>query len=110
MFQQKNVRIYGQLIMFSLLQVVVAALLNDSLEFGVLLIVYMVVAVAGVALFFVFREVGRTGAVTPSRRVVFRRMVPQTRRCVVCLAASRADAGNGRFAARRCRPACSRAA
>ncbi len=54
-------RIYGQLTIFSLLQVVVAALLNDSLEFGVLLLVYMIVAVAGVALFFVYPRGGANG-------------------------------------------------
>ena len=61
LFQEKSVRIYGQLTMFSLLQVVVAALLNDSLEFGVLLVIYMIIAVFGIALFFVYREVERTG-------------------------------------------------
>ena len=75
LFQEKSVRIYGQLAMFSLLQVVVAALLNDSLEFGVLLIVYMVIAVCGIALFFVYREVERAGNIQPRRRWFFRRAV-----------------------------------
>lgn len=68
MLQQKNVRIYGQLIMFSLLQVVVASLLNDSLEFGVLLILYLAFAVVGITLFFIHREVSRTGVVSPRHR------------------------------------------
>ncbi|MHB8951567.1 MAG: transglutaminase TgpA family protein [Pirellulaceae bacterium] len=72
LFQQKSVRIYGQLMMFSLLQVVVAALLNASLEFGLLLVVYMILAVSGIALFFVFREVERLGTVTPNRRRLIR--------------------------------------
>lgn len=68
MLQQKNVRIYGQLTMFSLLQVVVASLLNDSLEFGVLLILYLAFAVVGITLFFIHREVSRTGVVRPRQR------------------------------------------
>jgi transglutaminase-like putative cysteine protease len=68
MLQQKNIRIYGQLTMFSLLQVVVASLLNDSLEFGVLLILYLAFAVVGITLFFVHREVSRTGVVRPRPR------------------------------------------
>ncbi len=67
LFQEKNRRVYGQLAMFSLLQVVVAALLNSGLEFGVLLGVYMVVALLGFVLFFVYREVGRVGMVTRRR-------------------------------------------
>jgi transglutaminase-like putative cysteine protease len=68
MLQQKNVRIYGQLTMFSLLQIVVAALLNDSLEFGALLIVYLAFAVIGITLFFIHREVSRTGVMQSRRR------------------------------------------
>jgi len=67
-FQEKSVRIYGQLAMFSLLQIVVAALLNDSLVFGVLLVVYAVVALGGIALFFVYREVEWSGVIAPRRR------------------------------------------
>ena len=67
LFQEKNRRVYGQLAMFSLLQVVVASLLNSSLEFGMLLASYMVVALIGFVLFFVFREVSRVGMVTPRR-------------------------------------------
>ena len=64
LFQEKNRRVYGQLAMFSLLQVVVAALLNSGLEYGVLLSMYMVIALLGFVLFFVYREVGRVGMVT----------------------------------------------
>ncbi len=67
LFQEKNRRVYGQLAMFSLLQVVVAALLSNGLEFGLLLGIYMVIAVVGFVLFFVYREVGRVGMVLPRR-------------------------------------------
>ena len=67
LFQEKNRRVYGQLAMFSLLQVVVASLLNSSLEFGMLLASYMVIALIGFVLFFVFREVSRVGMVTRRR-------------------------------------------
>jgi transglutaminase-like putative cysteine protease len=59
LFQQKNRRIYGQLAVFGLLQVVVAALLNNGLEFGLLLVIYMIVTMFGLALFFIYREVER---------------------------------------------------
>ncbi len=67
LFQEKNRRVYGQLAMFSLLQVVVAALLNNRLEFGIVLTLYAVVALLGFALFFVYREVGRVGMVMRRR-------------------------------------------
>jgi hypothetical protein len=67
LFQEKNRRVYGQLAMFSLLQVVVAALLNNRLEFGLFLACYMIVALLGFVLFFVYREVGRVGMVTRRR-------------------------------------------
>ena len=63
LFQQKNRRIYGQLAVFGLLQVVVAALLNNGLEFGLLLVVYMIVTMFGLSLFFIYREVERLQAV-----------------------------------------------
>ncbi len=67
LFQEKNRRVYGQLAMFSLLQVVVAALLNNGLEFGVMLACYMIIALLGFVLFFVYREVGWVGMVTRRR-------------------------------------------
>ncbi len=67
LFQGKNRRVYGQLAMFSLLQVVVAALLNRRLEFGVLLSLYMVIALLSFVLFFVYREVGSVGMVSRRR-------------------------------------------
>ncbi len=67
LFQEKNRRVYGQLAMFSLLQVVVASLLNNRLEFGFFLAGYMVIALLGFVLFFVYREVGRVGMMTRRR-------------------------------------------
>ena len=69
LFQEKNRRIYGQLAMFSLLQVVVAALLNDSLEFGLLLALYTLLALFGFTLFFLVREVDHVGVTRGRRRV-----------------------------------------
>ena len=56
LFQKKSLRIYWQLIVLSLLQVVVAAALNLGFLFGVLLIVYMFVMFSALMLFFVHRE------------------------------------------------------
>ena len=59
LFQEKNARVYWQLIIMSLLQVVVAAVLSLSLFFGLLLVVYLVLALATLAVFFVCRETRR---------------------------------------------------
>jgi protein-glutamine gamma-glutamyltransferase len=67
LFQRKSRRVYGQLVMFSLLQIVVAALLNHSLEFGLLLIVYVVLALSGGVLFFIYREADSVGVVQERR-------------------------------------------
>lgn len=56
MYQVKTDRVYWQLVVLSLLQVVVAAALNLGFEFGVLLFVYLVVAVTAMFLFFIRRE------------------------------------------------------
>ncbi|MCP4189220.1 MAG: DUF3488 domain-containing transglutaminase family protein [Planctomycetaceae bacterium] len=55
MFQKKNDRIYWSLLSLSLLQVIVAAALNLGLLFGILLSIYMLIAVAALAFFYVFR-------------------------------------------------------
>ena len=44
LFQQKHQRSYWQLLVLSLLQVVVAAAMNGNLQFGLLLVVYMAMA------------------------------------------------------------------
>jgi hypothetical protein len=58
-FQEKSSRIYWQLLMLSLLQVVVATALNLGVEFGVLLLVYMLLMVSALVLLFVHRETAR---------------------------------------------------
>lgn len=55
-FQRKNDRVYWLLAVLSLLQVVVAAALNMGFAFGLLLIVYLVVALTALFLFFLHRE------------------------------------------------------
>ena len=59
LFQEKNARIYGHLVIFSLLQVVIASLLNVRFEFGILLIGYVMVASFAVALLYLQRAVDR---------------------------------------------------
>ncbi len=56
LFQKKNIRLYWQLLVLSVLEVVVATALNSSLLFGVLLIVYLFVALATLGLLFIERE------------------------------------------------------
>lgn len=58
-FQEKNARIYGQLAMLSLLQVVVAAALNYSILFGFLMLGYMAVGLPTLSLFFFYREMAK---------------------------------------------------
>lgn len=57
LFQQKTVRLYGHLSVFSLLQVVVASLLNVGVIFGLLLFVYLVFAFLTLSLFNVYRQI-----------------------------------------------------
>ena len=59
LYQRKTIRIYWQLLMLSLLQVVVAAALNFGLQFGILLAIYMFLALFALRLFFVVREQAR---------------------------------------------------
>lgn len=56
MYQQKEPRIYWQLLMLSLLQVVVAAALNFGLIFGWLLLLYLVVGLFALSMFYAYRE------------------------------------------------------
>ena len=57
LFQQKTARLYGHLSVFSLLQVVVASLLNVGVIFGLLLFVYLVFAFLTLSLFNVYRQI-----------------------------------------------------
>ena len=55
-YQRKNPRLYWQLTVLSLLQVVVAAALNVGFEFGLVLILYAVTAFSTLAVLHVHRE------------------------------------------------------
>ncbi len=57
LFQQKRIRTYWQLMVLSLLQVVVAAALSLSFQFGFLLVAYMLTILSAAFLFFLHREV-----------------------------------------------------
>lgn len=59
LFQPKDDRIYWQLLMLSLLQVMVATALNFGLLFGVLLVVYLMLALISLSLFLLLREAAR---------------------------------------------------
>jgi transglutaminase-like putative cysteine protease len=56
LYRKKSVRNYWFLLLLSLLQVAVAAALNMSVSFGVLLPAYMFVGLVSLALFVVYRE------------------------------------------------------
>jgi protein-glutamine gamma-glutamyltransferase len=55
-FQEKNARLYWQMILLSLLQVVVGAALHLGIAFGGLLLAYTVVATSTLVLFYIQRE------------------------------------------------------
>ena len=55
-YQRKNPRLYWQLTVLSLLQVVVSAALNVGFEFGLVLILYAVTAFSTLAVLHVHRE------------------------------------------------------
>lgn len=56
LFQEKTARVYWQLIVLSLLQVVVAAALNLGPQFGLLLVAYMLMALLALVLLCAYRE------------------------------------------------------
>ena len=62
LYQRKNLRVYWHLLVLSLLQVVVAAALNLGIEFGLLLIVYMFLALTTLALLFILCETAPYGS------------------------------------------------
>jgi hypothetical protein len=78
LYQEKSDRVYGQLAVLSLLQVVVAAALNLGIEFGVLLVLYVAVALSALTLFYIHRELSRfdtpakDSAQIPARRMKWR--------------------------------------
>ena len=57
LFQEKNARIYWQLIVLSMLEVVVGSALDLGPQFGLLLALYAVIALATLILLCVYREV-----------------------------------------------------
>jgi hypothetical protein len=57
LFQERTARVYWQLMVLSLLQVVVAAALNSGPQFGLLLTVYMMFVLVSLVLLSVHREV-----------------------------------------------------
>jgi transglutaminase-like putative cysteine protease len=59
LFQVKTVRMYWQLLVLSVLQVVVGAALNLDVLFGVLLVAYLFVALAAIGLLFIASEAQR---------------------------------------------------
>lgn len=59
LFQAKTPRTYGHLAVLSLLQVVVASAAQVNLEFGFLLLLYMVFAVSFLALLFIYGTIRR---------------------------------------------------
>jgi hypothetical protein len=69
-YQRKTVRLYWQLLTLSFLQVVVAAALNLVFVFGILLIIYLFVALAALSAFYLHREqlywLAAPGAGTPT--------------------------------------------
>jgi hypothetical protein len=56
LYQKKSYRVYEQLAVFCLLQVVVAAIMNVGFQFGLLLVVYLLLSLSALSLFFLYRE------------------------------------------------------
>jgi protein-glutamine gamma-glutamyltransferase len=65
LFQEKSARVYWQLVVLSILQVVVGAALDHGPQFGLLLAVYAVIALSTLVLLCIDRE-ARRGAQTPT--------------------------------------------
>lgn len=72
LFQKKETRIYRQLLMLSLLQVVVATVFNQGIWFGFLMVVYMFAALLALMLLHLVREEGSGQAVFPGREIFAR--------------------------------------
>jgi transglutaminase-like putative cysteine protease len=56
LFQKKAERVYGSLVVFSLLAVVVAAVLNVGIAYGILLLAYTIVAFFAMQCLYLYRE------------------------------------------------------
>jgi transglutaminase-like putative cysteine protease len=57
LYQQKNQRVYWQLAVLSLLQVVVAAALDLQVGLGLLLVIYMLTALSAMSLLFIYSQI-----------------------------------------------------
>lgn len=68
LFQQKDERVYWWQAVMSLLQVVVAAGLNQGVAFGAILVVYMLVGMVGLTLLILYSEWCRHGKTTDTPR------------------------------------------
>ena len=66
LFQEKNDRVYGELMVLSLLLVVVAAALEQRLAFGLLLGPYVAVGITAMCALFVYRETARFASDRPT--------------------------------------------
>src|SRR5262245_54853070 len=66
LFQEKTARVYWQLIVLSLLQVVVAAALNLGPQFGLLLVAYLLMSLWSLVLLCSYREWRRFSAMLPN--------------------------------------------
>jgi hypothetical protein len=70
LFQEKSARVYWQLLVLSLLQVVVSAALNLGPQFGVLLALYLLLALLTLVLLCLYRESKKAIAVAAPATVV----------------------------------------
>ncbi len=70
LYQKKNVRLYWQLIVLSLLQVVVSAALNLGVQFGILLAIYLVIAIAAMTLAYLHQELLRLGRTSHANEAI----------------------------------------
>jgi len=70
LFQRKDLRIYRQLIVVSLIQVVIAAAFNQGSLFGFLLVFYLAAGMSAMTLLFLYQERGIFAGTPPSQPVV----------------------------------------
>src|SRR5262245_4339448 len=90
LFQEKTARVYWQLVVLSILQVVVGAALDVGPQFGLLLGVYAVLALSTLVLLCIYREV-RRATLSPAgsasnHQPVWRTLLAQPRVSVVPVA------------------------
>ncbi len=98
LFQRKDARAYWQLAMISLLQVVVAAAFQQGVLFGLLLMIYFLLALWTMILFFLYREweqYDRSGGMSLWARQVWRRLetFPPLKKLLRAFSSQRAPSG-----------------